>query len=248
MKKIRIGVIPAAGRGARIAELPMIKILPKPMLPILNKPILEYAIENIKSLGVEDLYIVVGPKKELIQEYFGDGEDFSLHITYLEQKSPKGIAQAISLTKNYINEPFAVILGDDLTIAGSLNNLAESFWKRNAWAIEGVVSENDVEVLKRTCCVILKDTEKIEEIVEKPFNPRSNLRGIGIYIFDPKVFCFIESTPLSNKRNEKEITDTIGLIAREEKAYGILINGTNINVNTPSDFIEATKLLLGLKK
>jgi bifunctional UDP-N-acetylglucosamine pyrophosphorylase/glucosamine-1-phosphate N-acetyltransferase len=93
----------------------------------------------------------------------------------------------------------------------------------------------------------LGNTGEIREIVEKPLAPKSNLRGVGVYLFDPKVFDFIDVTPTSDKRNEKEITDTIGLIAKEGRAYGALINGVNINVNTYSDLLEATKLLLKFK-
>ncbi len=65
MKKIKVGVIPAAGKGNRIKELPLTKILPKPMLPVLNKPILEYVVEKMRDVGIETIYIIVGPKKEL---------------------------------------------------------------------------------------------------------------------------------------------------------------------------------------
>ena len=68
MRKIKIGVIPAAGKGSRISDLLLTRVLPKPMLPILNKPILAYVIENMKSMGVEDIYVIIGHKKEIIQE------------------------------------------------------------------------------------------------------------------------------------------------------------------------------------
>ena len=232
MRKIKIGVIPAAGKGSRISDLLLTRVLPKPMLPILNKPILAYVIENMKSMGVEDIYVIIGHKKEIIQEYFGNGEDFDIKISYIEQQAPRGIAHAISLAKDYVKEPFTVILGDDLTIVKSLRNLVETFWDKSAWVVEGVVPENDLDVLKRTCCVALKKTGEIKEIIEKPVLPKSNLRGTGIYLFDSKVFDFIEATPISNTRGEKEITDTVGMVAKEGKAYGALINGTNINVNT----------------
>jgi dTDP-glucose pyrophosphorylase len=197
-------------------------------------------------MGVEDVYMIVGFKKEIIQEYFGNGEDFGLHITYIDQNPPRGIAHAISLAKNFISEPFSVILGDDLTITDSLNNLVETFWENDALVVEGAVPENNVEAIKRACSIALDDDCKIKEIIEKPLAPNSNLRGIGVYLFNPKVFDFIEMTPASSKRDEKEITDTIGLIAKKGRAYAALINGMNINVNTSSDLMVATKLLLKL--
>ena len=243
VKKIEIGVIPSAGKGSRMSDLPLIRILPKPMIPLLHKPILEYVIENMKKFGVKYIYMIVGHKKEIIREYFGDGKDWDLEIKYIEQKELKGIAHAIELTKDYINEPFVVILGDDLTIADSFDNLVSIFWNKNAYAVEGVVVENDLEVLKRTCSVVLDADTKIVEIKEKPTNPKSNLRGIGIYIFDPIVFEYIRKTPISRERFEKEITNTIGLLAKDHKAYGALINGINININTLGDLVLATKIL-----
>lgn len=244
MEQISVGVIPAAGRGTRISGLPLTRILPKPMLPILNKPILEYVMENMKSIGIEEVFLIVGFKKEPIIEYFGDGKDFDLNIRYIEQQTPQGIAHAISLTKNYISKPFMVVLGDDLTIAKSLNNLVKTFQSRKALVVEGAVYENDIEILKKTCCIIYGNKGRIKEIIEKPIVPKSNMRGVGVYLFDPNVFNFIEATPISNIRNEKEITDTISLIARGGNAYAALLNGTNININTPSDLMKATKLLL----
>jgi len=244
VKKIKVGVIPAAGKGNRISDLPLTRILPKPMLPILNKPILEYVIENMKKVGVETVYLIVGHKKELIQEYFKDGEDWDVNIQYIEQKEPKGIAHAIGLTKDYINEPFMVILGDDLTTTNSMNDFLEIFWKNTAYVVEGVVPEDNIEILKRTCCVVLDNNNRIIEIVEKPTHPKSNLRGIGVYLFDPIVFEYIDKTPISAKRGEKEITDTIELIAKKGKAYGVIIDGINININTLDDLMLAIRTLL----
>jgi dTDP-glucose pyrophosphorylase len=244
MNKIKIGIIPAAGKGLRLNDLLLTRILPKPMLPILSKPLLEYVLDNMKSMGVEDVFMIVGAKKELIQEYFGNGTDFDLKITYIEQNPLRGIAHAISLTKDFVSEPFSVILGDDLTITSTLKNLAETFWEKRAFAVEGVVTEKNPDSIRRACSITLGDGGEIAEIIEKPSEPTSNLRGIGVYLFDPKVFDFIENTPISVKRNEKEITDTIGLIAKERRAYGVLINGVNINVNTSLDLLEATKLLI----
>ncbi len=244
MRSIRVGVIPAAGKGLRLNDLLLTRVLPKPMLPILNKPLLQYALENMMSIGVSEVFIIVGSKKEIIREYFGNGADFGITITYLEQKPLRGIADAINLVKGCVNQPFSVILGDDLTISSSLNNLVELFFEKDAWVTEGVVSETNVEAIKRACALILDDTGRIQQIDEKPLNPSSNLRGVGVYLFNPKVFDFIDATPISTKRNEKEISDTIGLIAKNGRAYGALINGLNINVNTSSDLAQATISLL----
>lgn len=244
MRKIKVGVVPAAGQGHRISGLPLTRVLPKCLLPIVNKPILEYVIENMKRMGVEDVFMIVGFKKDLIQEYFEDGKDFGINIKYILQLNPLGIAHAIGLTRDLIHEPFVVTLGDDLTIAKSLKNLVDIFWTKKAVGVEGVVQEANVEKLRQACCISLEDEGKIQNTEEKPSNPSSNVRGCGIYIFDPMVYKYIEKTPVSLPRNEKEITNTIKLIAKDNSAYGAFINGVNINVNTTTDILEATKLIL----
>ena len=244
MEKIKIGVVPAAGKGSRIADLPLTKILPKPMLPVLNKPILEYIVNEMKDLGIETIYMIVGHKKEVIQKYFEDGKDFGVNIKYIEQKSPKGIAHAISLTKGLINKPFMVILGDDFTIVESLQNILDTFWMKNAIAVTSVVIEKNITILKQTNCVFLDKDNKVQKIIEKPSTPNSNIRGCGIYVFDPVVYNYIEKTPISKIRNEREITDTLGLMAKEGKVYGVYINGINININSLPNLFWATMIVL----
>jgi len=244
LRKIKVGVIPAAGHGRRLSSLPLTRVLPKCLLPILSKPILGYVIENMKKIGVEDIYMVVGFKKELIQEYFEDGRDFEVNIKYVDQSSPLGIAHAIGLTKDFISEPFTVILGDDLTITDSLENLVSLFFAQKAVCVEGMVYEQNLEKLRQACCYSLEKTGKIISGEEKPAAPKSNIRGCGVYVFDPRVYDYIDKTPLSLPRNEREITNTIRSIADAESAYGEFINGVNININTSYDLVEATKLLL----
>jgi len=245
-RKIKIGVIPAAGQGRRINSLPLTRVLPKCLLPVLNKPILEYVIANMKRMGVQDVYVIVGFKKELIQEYFGNGMDFGVNISYVLQPNPLGIAHAVELTRAFIDEPFVVILGDDLTIAKSLSNMIEDFWTNDAKVVEGVVYEKDAERLKMTCCVELNDRGKVLNIAEKPRVPMTNVRGCGIYIFDPVVYDYIKKTSIQSPRNEKEITNTIKLMAEAGLAYGSFINGVNINVNTMTDLQEAMLQLMNI--
>lgn len=246
MKRIKVGVIPAAGKGNRINDLPLTKILPKSMLPILNKPILEYIVSEMKDLKVETIYMIVGHKREIIQKYFEDGKDFGLNIKYIEQKNPRGIAHAISLTKDLINKPFMVVLGDDFTITKSFKNLVEDFFKKKAWAVTAVVKDDDPQSLKRTNCVHLDKDGEVTKMIEKPEKPNSKIRGCGVYVFGPIVFDYIERTPLS-KRGLKEITDTLDLMAKERNVYGSFIDGVNININTLDDLIKAMNYALRFK-
>jgi NDP-sugar pyrophosphorylase family protein len=243
-RKISIGAILAGGKGQRLNNLPLTRILQKGMLPILHKPILEYVVENMKKMGVKKIYMLVSWKREIIEEYFRKGEDFGVEIEYVDSTGTQGIAHAISLLKDKIKEPFIVFLGDDFTVANSLENIVDLFFEKNAIVVEGVIYEDNIDVLRQTCSVVMNKDGKILDIIEKPENPPSNIRGCGIYVFDPAVFDFIEKTPISPIRNQKEITDTIGLISKNGKAYGFLIDGVNVNVNTSSDLFLATEILL----
>jgi len=210
--KLHVGVIPAAGQGKRMGYLS--NILPKPLFPIFDKPILHYVIDNMISVGIDYLVIIVYHQKEKIIEYLNKA-DLGVQIELVKPKFlPQGIAMSILNAEKYVDEPFMVILGDDLTITPSLNNLVSSFFTKNALALEGVVKETNKHILSSTCCVHLDSENRIIDIIEKPLNPPWNIRGCGIYIFRTDIFDLIKQTPLSKVRNEVEITDTLRLVAK----------------------------------
>jgi len=101
------------------------------------------------------------------------------------------------LTRDFIKEPFMVILGDDCTITESLDNMVHLFFKHDAIAVEGVVREDNEDILKSTCCLKLDKNQRIIEIEEKPKKPFSNLRGCGVYVFQNDIFQYIEKSPVS---------------------------------------------------
>lgn len=242
MKKIKIGVVPAAGPGKRMGYLS--SVLPKCLFPLYDKPIIHHVIENMKSIGIEKIYVIVNYQKDKIAEYFKRAEsDVDVETILLTQDPLSGIAHAIMLTRKYIDEPFVVLLGDDCTLTESLSNVAEVFFKNDAIVVEGIVRERNQDILKSTCCVRLNNDKRITQIMEKPTAPFSNLRGCGIYVFSNGIFKYIERTPVSQVRNEIEITNTIGLVAEEGKAYGESIDGVNININSYDDLLSASILV-----
>jgi len=241
-EKMKYGVIPCAGQGKRMGFLSY--VLPKTLFPVWEKPLLHLIVENMLKLGVEKIFFIVNYKKEVVKEYLERTEfsrNFERH--FIEQKELKGIAHAINLTKDFIDDDFICILGDDLTIAKSLDNLVKCFHDNNAILVEGAVPENDREILRSTCSIQIGPENKITKIVEKPEDPPSNIRGTGIYLFSPKIFDYIEKTPVSTIRNEIEITDTINLVAKDNKAYLGFIEGINVNINSMMDLFEAWKLM-----
>lgn len=237
-KKITTGVIAAAGAGLRMGHLS--RILPKCLFPLYDKPIIYYIIQNMQTIGVKNVYVVVNYQRQMIFDYLKEiSPQLKVNINFILQKELNGIAGAIMLTKKYIAEPFITILGDDITLTGSLRNLLDTFFNKNALVLEGITREENIGILKRTCCIKLSPDKRIVKIKEKPENPFSRFRGIGIYFFQPSIFDYIAHTPVSSIRNEKEITDTIKLIADKGNAYGEFIKGININVNDYSDLLGA---------
>lgn len=242
MNKVRVGVIPAAGEGKRMGYLS--QILPKCLFPLYDKPIIHHIVENMKGVGIEQIYVIVNYQKDTVIEYFRQTQDeIGIGIDFIEQTRLSGIADAIMLTRGLIDEPFTVILGDDCTITESLENITRLFFEKDATVVEGIVREDNEDVLKLTCCLRLDEDKRIVEIVEKPAHPLSDLRGCGIYVFRPEIFNYILKTPPSAMRNEVEITETIALVSKDRKAYGEFINGANININSYEDLLRAWVLV-----
>ena len=246
--KIRIGVIPAAGSGSRLGYLS--GLLPKALFPLYDRPIIHYVVDQMQSMGIEDVYIIVNVYKERIIEYFKLIQmDLRTNIYFVEQKILNGTGESILLTEKYIKkQPFAVMYGDDCTISQSLEKMIHDFFKTKATVTEGVVKEEDVSILRRTCSVKLAKNGRMIEIIEKPENPPYMLRGCGVYLFHPDIFDHIRKTPIHPIRKEREITYTINHLAKLNKAYGFLINGSNVNINDYNELLKASQLVKESKK
>jgi dTDP-glucose pyrophosphorylase len=238
MNNIRNGVILAAGKGKRL-NTNYKNILPKPLIPIGSKAIIDYAMENLMKFGVSEYYIIVHYKKDLIQRYLKNNYgNFKIHFIY--QKTLSGIGDAIYLTKQYIQrEPFIVQLGDEIDIVENLEDFNKIFYEKHPSVINGSIYEPDLNVLKRTCEVNSDVTGKILEMREKPMNPVYNHRGTGLYIFNDRIYEYIEKTPISSVRNEREITDTINIMSKDGNAYSIEMKGVSCNINTLDDLRNA---------
>ena len=169
------GIILHGGHGTRLR--PLTHTGPKQLLPIANKPMSEYCIESIKETGIKEIAIIIGGLgSKKVREYYGTGEKFGLSFTYIEQDSPKGIAHAIQLCKEFVNnEKFLVFLGDNI-IQKSIRDFALKFEKSD---FDATVLLCKVDNPSRFGIASVKDG-KITKIVEKPKNPSSNLAVTGI--------------------------------------------------------------------
>ena len=233
------GIILHGGHGTRLR--PLTHTGPKQLLPISNKPMSEYCVESIKEAGIKNIAIIIGGiGSKKVREYYGTGEKFGLSFTYIEQDSPKGIAHAIQLCKEFVNnEKFLVFLGDNI-IQKSINEFALKFEKSN---FDATVLLCKVDNPSRFGIASVTE-EKITKIVEKPKNPSSDLAVTGIYFLTSKIFEIIENLKPS-WRNELEITDALDILLEKNHnlSYEIITDYWK-DTGTPEDIIHANGQLI----
>ncbi|WP_423792602.1 bifunctional UDP-N-acetylglucosamine diphosphorylase/glucosamine-1-phosphate N-acetyltransferase GlmU [Methanocaldococcus indicus] len=219
-------IILAAGKGERLRPLTVNR--PKPLLPIAGKPILQHIVEKIENY-VDNIYIVVKYNKDKIIEYFREHPK----ITFLEQGEIDGTGEAVLTAKDYVDDEFLVINGD---IAFE-DDLKDIFKYKYVIALKEVNNPKDYGVVE------LDNNNFIVDIEEKPEHPKSNLINAGIYKLDKKIFEILEKINIS-KRGEKELTDAIKILIKEEKVKGYILNGYWNDIGKPWDLLDANKYFL----
>jgi len=233
------GIILHGGHGTRLR--PLTHTGPKQLLPIANKPMSQYGIESMIKSGIKEIAIIIGGVgANKVREYYGDGEKFGVHISYIEQDQPRGIAHAISLCKDFIkNEKFLVFLGDNI-LKDNIKNYVEEFEKSDA---EASIVLCEVDNPSRFGIADIQNGE-IKKIIEKPKVPPTNLAVIGVYLLTPKIFDIIDRLKPS-WRNELEITDALQMMLEENNK--IIYNTVSENwkdTGTPEDIIQANDIIL----
>ena len=233
------GIILHGGHGTRLR--PLTHTGPKQLLPIANKPMSQYCIESIRDAGITDIAVIIGGLgANKVREYYRNGENFGVNITYIEQDEPRGIAHAIRLCKEFVNnEKFLVFLGDNI-IQKPITGFVENFTK----------SDHDATVL---LCEVDNpsrfgiadvENEKIIKITEKPKKPTSNLAVTGIYLLTPLIFEIIDNLKPS-WRNELEITDALDNLLKQNDNIGYeIITDYWKDTGTPEDILNANRQVL----
>ena len=233
------GIILHGGHGTRLR--PLTHTGPKQLLPIANKPMSQYCLEAISETGITEIAIIIGGVgSNKVREYYGDGGKFGVKITYIEQDEPRGIAHAIRLCKEFINnEKFLVFLGDNI-IQKSIIDFVENFKNSN---YDATVLLCEVDNPSRFGIADIEN-EKIIKITEKPKNPKSNLAVTGIYLLSPKIFEIIDNLKPS-WRNELEITDALDNLLNENNNISFeKITDYWKDTGTPEDIIHANGEIL----
>lgn len=265
MIKVKKAVIPAAGLGTRF--LPATKSMPKEMLPIIDKPTIQYIVEEAIESGIEDIIIITGKGKRAIEDHFDHSFELEqslfkkqkydllekvqassrmVDIHYIRQKEPKGLGHAVWCARKFIgNEPFAVLLGDDIVQAETpcLRQLINEFELKHS-SIIGVQSVDYIETERYG---IINPTNqdgrlyKVNELIEKPKlgTAPSNLAIMGRYILTPEIFDILGNQKVGTG-DEIQLTDAIQELCSAQDVYAYNFEGKRYDVGEKLGFIKTT--------
>ncbi|MGI6160925.1 MAG: UTP--glucose-1-phosphate uridylyltransferase GalU [Christensenellales bacterium] len=267
--KVRKAVIPAAGLGTRF--LPATKAQPKEMLPIVDKPTIQYIVEEAIDAGIEAILIITGRNKRAIEDHFDKStelenellakhndkmlelvQDISnlVDIHYIRQKEPRGLGHAIHCAHMFIgDEPFAVLLGDDIVTADvpAIGQLMEVYEQKRA-PILGVqpVKRSDVEKFGIVTPGQIEPgysgrLSRVEGLVEKPKaeEAKSDIAILGRYIITPDIFQILEETQ-PGAGGEIQLTDALRTLAQRRDMYAYSFEGERYDVGDKQGFLRAT--------
>lgn len=264
MKKVKKAIIPAAGYGTR--NLPITKVLPKEMFPINGKPAIQYIVEEAIEAGIEEILIVLSRNKNMIMDYFDRSLELeaflektnklhlledtiipNIHIQYVRQPYAEGLGDAVALGKGFVgNEPFAVLLPDDIFLCQkkvALAQLVETYNKYSS-SIIGLQKVRP-ELLKNYGVIKEKKMTKrnfqVMDIVEKPeTNPPSDLAVTGRYIFTPSIITYLEKIE-KGAGGEIQLTDAIKALLEDEQCFGYSIIGDRYDIGSEIDYLKLIK-------
>ena len=265
-KRIRKAVIPAAGYGTRF--LPVTKAIPKEMIPIVDKPVIQYIVEEALQSGIEEILIITGHGKRAIEDHFDtnidlelqlrqQGKDQLLHLVqdissinihYIRQKHMRGLGDAIRCAESFIdNEPFAVLLGDDVVYnpeQPALKQMMDAFSRLGATMLG--CQEVPQELVSRYGIVQGQPTDddrvvKLIDMVEKPAvdEAPSRLAALGRYILTPDIFEILRRVQ-PGKGGEIQLTDALRLMADREAVYAYTFSGRSYDTANKLGFLKAT--------
>jgi len=263
VKPIKKAIIPAAGLGTRF--LPATKAMPKEMLPIVDKPTIQYIVEEAIESGIEDIIIVTGKTKRAIEDHFDSNFELEaslksngktdllkkvkqaeVDIHYIRQKEPKGLGHAVWCARKFIgNEPFAVLLGDDIVRAETpgLKQLINQYDETGS-SIVGVQQVSDEETDRYGIvdpCTKEGRRYQVKEFVEKPKlgTAPSNLAIMGRYVLTPEIFDHLDKHEIG-AGGEIQLTDAIQALNEEQKVYAYDFEGKRYDVGEKLGFVKTT--------
>jgi UTP--glucose-1-phosphate uridylyltransferase len=265
--KVTKALFPVAGLGTRF--LPATKANPKEMMPIVDKPLIQYAVEEAVAAGITELIFVTSSSKRAIEDHFDSNYELESSLlergkhelleivrgilpegvscAYIRQKSPRGLGHAVLCAKQLVmNEPFAVLLADDLIDGGKkscLRQMVEVF-EQSASSVIAVERISPSETFKYGIVDVggkIDAVADIQAIVEKPKPEKapSNLGVVGRYILTPRIFTLLETTT-EGSGGEIQLTDAIAKLLQEERVQALQFTGKRYDCGSKLGYLEAT--------
>lgn len=244
MKEI-VGLVPAAGGGTRL--YPFSRAVPKEIYPILGKAAIEHCIENLKEGGIKKVFVVVGYQKGALMDYIGDGRLMGVNAAYIYQYERKGLGHAILQGKDWINRPFVVLLGDSyIEPKKEIKKLIDVHREKNPIAS---VMLFEVDNPEGYGIVKLDQDGKVVNMVEKPSIEEAEhlktdgkyLAITGLYIFEPKIFDYIEKTGAGVK-GEIHIVDSMKIAMNSgEKIFAKVLEGEYLDIGKWKTVLKVEK-------
>ena len=266
MHQVRKAVIPAAGLGTRF--LPATKSVPKEMLPVIDRPAIQYVVEEAVRAGLTDILIITGRNKRPVEEHFDrnfeletllerDGKLDLLHevqyptdlarVHYVRQKDALGLGHAVSVARDHVgDEPFAVLLPDDLMIDDSvLLRSMVAAWEKLGHTVIALQEVPPEDISAYGCAdpigASVDGLVELRDIVEKPKrdDAPSNLAVSGRYLFPPDIFDALDRIE-PGAGGELQLTDAIALLMKSQPVYGAICTHGRHDVGKKIDFLKAT--------
>src|SRR4051812_18232628 len=233
------GLILSGGKGTRLR--PLTYTSAKQLVPVANKPVLFYGIEAMARAGITEVGIIIAPQTGAeIRAAAGDGAQFGVRITYIEQVAPLGLAHAVLTAEPFIGaDPFVMYLGDNLLRDG-ITNLVDEFRTNSPDALILLTPVDDPEHYG----VAELEGDRVTRLVEKPKDPPSNLALVGVYMFTQKIFEAGRAIKPSG-RGELEITDAIQhLVDGGLRVDSHVVHGWWKDTGQVQDMLDANRLIL----
>lgn len=264
--KVTKAIFPVAGLGTRF--LPATKANPKEMLPIVDKPLIQYAVEEAVAAGITELIFVTSSSKRAIEDHFDSNFELEMSLqqsgkeellkivrrilpdgiscAYIRQKSPQGLGHAVLCAKQLVmNEPFAVLLADDLIDGGDkscMQQMMDVFNETQSSVV--AVQKVAPSETEKYGIVDVENTNtqtKIKGIIEKPTAQQapSNLGVVGRYILTPTIFTLLEQTT-QGSGGEIQLTDAIAKLLEIEQVTALQFSGKRFDCGSKLGYLEAT--------
>ncbi len=233
------GVILAGGTGSRM--MPCTKVTNKHLLPVYNKPMIYYPLLTLVNAGIKEIMIISGPGHAgHFVNLLGSGREFGIKLSYEIQEEPGGIAQALGLVEDFLdNEPVIVILGDNI-FEEDIGTYVEKF-KEQGNGSRIFLKEVDINQAKRFGNASVEG-DRVIHVEEKPEYPKSNLAMTGLYMFDSKIFDIIR-TLVPSARGELELTDAITHYIQTGNCYYNILSGFWSDAGTFESLHRASSLV-----